>query len=254
MTEIKSNSRTHIYFASDFHLGVPDHASSRQREDLIVAWLNKIKNDALELYILGDIFDFWFEYKTVIPKGFIRLQGKLAEFADEGIPVHFFPGNHDLWMFDYFEKELNVFIHREPFKTTLGNKKFYLAHGDGLGPGDESYKILKRVFANPACKWLFGFLHPTIGMGIASLWSKKSRISSGKDERFLGEENEWLAIYSKEVLLKEHFDYFIFGHRHLPLTLKVGENSEYINLGEWMNYHTYGVFDGEKAELKTFEK
>lgn len=253
MTRSENFKRTKTYFASDFHLGAPNHSESRIREDRIVSWLNSIKDETKELYILGDIFDFWFEYKTVIPKGFVRIQGKLAEFSDAGIPIHLFLGNHDFWMFDYFEKELNAIIHREPFITEIDGKKFYLAHGDGLGPGDESYKLLKKVFANPICKWLFGFLHPTIGMGIANSWSKKSRINSGKDEHFLGQENEWLAIYSKEIAEKQEIDYFIFGHRHLPLTLQIGKSSQYINLGEWMNYNTYAEFDGNETVLKTYK-
>lgn len=243
-----------IYFASDFHLGVPNYKKSREREDSIIRWLEMIRHDAQEIYLVGDLFDFWFEYKSVIPKGFIRLQGKIAEITDSGIPVYFFTGNHDMWMFNYFEKELGIAMYRSPVKREYNGKKFYIGHGDGLGPGDYSYKLLKRIFASSICQWFFGWLHPTIGMWIANRWSKSSRAASDKKEKFLGEENEWLAIYSKEILKQEHFDYFIFGHRHLPLDIRLNEKSRYINLGEWMHANSYAVFDGHELKLCYFEK
>lgn len=240
-----------IYFASDFHLGAPDYESSLIREKRIVNWLDEVKKDASEIFLVGDLFDFWFEYKRAIPKGFVRLQGKIAEITDSGIPVHVFTGNHDMWIFDYLPKELGVKLYREPIIREWNGKKFYIGHGDGLGPGDKGYKFLKKVFASPICQWLFARLHPNFGIWLADLSSKKSRASTGEsDEVFLGEENEWLAIYSKEYLQKEHIDYFVFGHRHLPLQLKIGENSTYFNLGEWINYTTYLVFDGQNCELK----
>lgn len=246
--------RNHIYFASDFHLGAPNYEESRKREDRIVRWLNHIESSAKEVYLVGDLFDFWFEYKKAIPKGFVRLQGKIAALTDQGIPVHVFTGNHDMWMFDYLPKELGVQMHREPILREFNGKKFLIGHGDGLGPGDHGYKFIKKVFANKICQWLFARLHPNLGIGMADFWSGKSRDANrGEDEKFLGEENEWLAIYSKEYLQKEHIDYFIFGHRHLPLDLQVGENSRYINLGEWINYNTYGVFDGQTMRLEEFK-
>lgn len=251
MSETKRNK---IYFASDFHLGAPDHKASRKREDKIVAWMDSIKADCLELYLVGDLFDFWFEYKKAIPKGFVRLQGKIAEYTDTGIPVTVFTGNHDMWMFDYLPKELGVELYREPIRKTFNGKEFLIGHGDGLGPGDHGYKFIKKVFANRLSQWLFARLHPNLGIGLADYWSGKSRNANrGEDEKFLGEENEWLAIYCKEYLKKEHIDFFIFGHRHLPLDLKIGKNSRYLNLGEWMNYQSYAVFDGEKLELKEWK-
>lgn len=242
-----------IYFASDFHLGVPDQESSLEREKMVVKWLEEIRHDAEEIYLMGDIFDFWFEYKSVVPKGFVRLLGKLAEITDSGIPVYFFTGNHDMWMFGYFPKELNIPVLREPVTKVFNGKKFFLGHGDGLGPGDHGYKFIKKVFANKFCQWLFARFHPNFGMSIAQYWSRKSRIANGsKDEKFHGETGEWLVIYSKEVLQKEHFDYFLFGHRHLPLDIQLNEKSRYVNLGEWVNYRSYAVFDGEKLELKYF--
>ncbi len=243
-----------IYFASDFHLGVPSYEKSLEREKRIVKWLDEIKADAAEIYLMGDVFDFWFEYRQTAPKGFIRLLGKIAEITDSGIPVTLFTGNHDMWMFDYLPKEIGVSIHREPITKIYNNKKFYLGHGDGLGPGDNGYKFIKKVFASPFCQWLFARLHPNFGMGMAHYWSHTSRASNGtKDETFHGEEKEWLAIYAKEILQKEHFDYFIFGHRHLPMDIKLNDKSRYINLGEWINYDSYAVFDGEQLELKNYK-
>ena len=243
-------SASKIYFASDFHFGVPDHSLSREREDLVVSWLEEIRTDAAEIYLIGDIFDFWFEYRTVVPRGYVRLLGKLAELSDSGIKIHYFTGNHDMWTFDYLEKELNVIIYRAPIEISYNGKAFYIGHGDGLGPGDHGYKFIKKVFASKVCQWLFARLHPNFGIGIANYFSKKSRIATGTtDEKFLGEEKEWLVIYSKEILAKKHFDYLIFGHRHLPLDIKIG-SSRYINLGDWIQYFTYGVFDGAEFELK----
>jgi UDP-2,3-diacylglucosamine hydrolase len=225
-----------IYFASDFHLGIPNHEKSLSREKLIVKWLDEVKLDAQEIYLIGDLFDFWFEYKYTVPKGFVRLLGKIAEIVDSGIPVTLFTGNHDMWMFDYLPTELGVTIHRKAIIREYNGKKFFIGHGDGLGPGDRGYKFIKKVFANPICQ------------------SRKSRLANGpKDEKFMGDENEWLVVYSKEKLKTQHFDYFVFGHRHLPLDIQLNNNSRYINLGEWINYNTYAVFDGEKLELKTFK-
>lgn len=245
---------TKIYFASDFHLGAPNEKESLEREKRIVRWLDEIKKDATEIFLVGDIFDFWFEYKRAIPKGFVRLQGKIAELTDSGIPVHVFTGNHDMWIFDYIPKELGVTLFREPIVREWNGKKFYIGHGDGLGPGDQGYKFLKKVFASPVCQWLFERLHPNFGIWLAEKSSKKSRAATGdSDEKYLGIENEWLAIYSKEYLQKEHIDYFIFGHRHLPLELGITPNSTYFNLGEWIHYNTYLVFDGLECHLKSWK-
>lgn len=238
-----------IYFASDFHLGVPHHASSREREDRVVAWLDSIKKDAAEVYLLGDIFDFWFEYASVVPKGFVRLQGKIAELTDAGIKVTLFKGNHDMWMFSYFQQELGVELVSDELVLERGGKKFFLHHGDGLGSGDAKYKLLKKIFRSRLCQWLFARLHPNFGIGLANYWSRSSRISSSKKEEFVSEDKEWLVQYCKEVLQTKHYDYFIFGHRHLPLDIQLNANSRYVNLGEWMNYFSYAVFDGENLQL-----
>jgi len=244
-----------IYFASDFHLGSPNHAESRIREDRIVRWLTSIEDTCSELFLMGDIFDFWFEYRKVIPKGYIRLQGKLANMSDAGIKIYFFKGNHDMWVEDYFTKEMGIQIVSDELVINRGGKSFYLHHGDGLGPGDANYRILRKVFRNPVCRWLFSILPPVIGLGIATGWSKESRIVNTRvEEVFLGEDKEWLAVYSREVLEKQHYDYFIYGHRHLPMIIELGNNSQYYNIGEWFGFNSYAVFDGEELRLEYFEK
>lgn len=250
--EILLPSDKKIYFASDFHLGVPNYASSLEREKRIIAWLDQIKRDAHSIYLLGDIFDFWFEYKHAIPKGFIRFQGKLAELRDAGVPIYFFTGNHDMWMFDYFTKELNIVIYREPQILQINGKVLLIGHGDGLGPGDSMYKIQKKFFNSKVCQWLFARIHPNLGMSIAQLWSKQSRLANTKrEEKFNGEENEFLLSYCKTIEKETHHDFYVFGHRHLPLDLEVGVNSRYINLGEWVHFNTYAEFDGQAVALKT---
>ncbi|MBK9425384.1 MAG: UDP-2,3-diacylglucosamine diphosphatase [Bacteroidetes bacterium] len=245
---------TRIYFISDFHLGAPDSEKSLIREKRIVRWLDTVQKDASEIYLMGDIFDFWFEYKHAVPRGYVRLLGKLAELSDKGIKLHYFTGNHDMWVFDYLPKEIGLTIYREPVTRTIGKHEFYIGHGDGLGPGDHGYKFIKKVFANKICQWMFARLHPNFGIPLALYFSRKSRIATGiSDEKFLGEENEWLIIYCKELLQKKHFDFLIFGHRHLPLDIRLGDTSRYINLGEWINYNTYAVYDGKELQLLKFE-
>ena len=240
-----------IYFLSDFHLGAPDFKSSLEREKKIVRFLDIAMQDAAAIFIVGDLFDFWYEYRTVVPKGYTRILGKMASITDSGISMYFFVGNHDMWMKGYFEKELNIPVYFEPKIFEFNNKKFYIGHGDGLGPGDHGYKFIKKIFRNPICQWLFGILPPAIGVGIANYMSRSSRAATGQtDARFLGEENEWLITYSKEVLQQQPFDYFIFGHRHLPIDFQLTENSRYINLGDWIKYDSYAVFDGSQLELK----
>ena len=243
-----------VYFASDNHLGAPSKEVSLPREKKFVAWLDEVKKDAYVIFLLGDLFDFWFEYKRVVPKGFTRTLGKLAELTDSGIPIHYFVGNHDLWMNGYFEEELNIPVYHKPKDFTLNGKSFFIGHGDGLGPGDKGYKRMKKVFTNPINKWLFKrLIHPDFGIRIGHYMSVNNKLISGdEDAKFLGEENEWLALYSKKKLEEKHRDYFIFGHRHLPMEIDLGNNSKYINLGDWINHYTYGVFDGEKMTLETF--
>lgn len=243
-----------IYFASDFHLGSPDFAESRKRENRVVRWLDEIAPDCAELFLMGDVFDFWFEYQTVVPKGFIRLQGKLASMSDAGVKIYFFKGNHDMWVNDYFTKEMGISIVSDELIIERAGKTFFLHHGDGLGPGDRKYKLLRKIFRNPVCQWLFALVPPRIGLGIANAWSRSSRAASKQEEVFMGEDKEWLATYAKEQLTRQYYDYFVFGHRHLPLDLDLGGGSRYINTGEWLNFNSYAVFDGKHLSLKYFEK
>lgn len=243
-----------IYFSSDNHLGAPTPEESKPREEKFVAWLEMIRQDAGAIFLLGDLFDFWFEYKHVVPKGFVRVLGKLAEISDSGIPIYFFVGNHDLWMTDYFEKELNIPVYRNPEEFVFNGKRFLIGHGDGLGPGDHAYKRMKEVFTNPFAKWLYRWLHPDIGIPLAQYFSVKNKAISGEEDvDFLGEDKEWLIQYSRKKLEQRRIDYFIFGHRHLPLEIRLNENSTYINLGDWINFYTYGVFDGKEMELQEFK-
>ena len=248
MITITTSENKKIYFASDQHLGAPTPKASLPREKKFVAWLDTIKEDAGTIFLLGDLFDFWFEYKTVVPKGFVRVLGKLAELKDAGIDIYFFVGNHDLWMRDYFQKELNIPIFHKPQEFEINGKIFLIGHGDGLGPSDHGYKRMKKVFTFPFFKWLFRWLHPDIGVRLGHYFSVKNKLISGdEDARFLGEENEWLAQYCRRKLTEKHYDFFIFGHRHLPLEIELNNNSTYINLGDWIQYFTYGEF------MKTFK-
>jgi UDP-2,3-diacylglucosamine hydrolase len=244
-----------VYFLSDFHLGAPNEIESRKREDRLVRFLQAARKDAGVVFIVGDIFDFWFEYKTVVPKGFVRLLGTLAQMTDEGIELHIFTGNHDLWMNDYLSKELNAKVYFEPQQFTLNNKQFLIGHGDGLGPGDKGYKRLKKIFTNPVCQWLFRWLHPDAGIQLANYFSQKSRAKTGDaDEIFLGEDKEWLILYTKEKAKTMDVDYFVFGHRHFAIDYTINEKSRYINLGDWIRLNTYAVFDGNEMQLLTWDE
>ncbi|MBD2704288.1 UDP-2,3-diacylglucosamine diphosphatase [Spirosoma sp. BT702] len=243
------------YFASDFHLGTPTPEQSRVREQSVVNWLDTIRSDAAVIFLVGDVFDFWFEYKRSIPKGFIRLQGKLAELTDAGLRIVLFTGNHDMWMNDYFTQEMGIPVYREPRRYDIGNKQFLIGHGDGLGPGDFVYKRLKTLFESNLARQLFRWVHPDVGIGLAHAWSRKSRISNQKkgEEQFKGEDREWLWQYCREVEATTHHDFYVFGHRHLPLDLAVTDQSRYVNLGEWVYAKTYAVFDGERLKLETWK-
>lgn len=248
-----NDSRKKIYFASDFHLGISNFEESRKREIKIVKWLTEIEKDAKELFLLGDLFDFWFEYKKAVPKGFIRLLGKLAQLSDDGIRVHIFTGNHDIWMRDYFVKELNAVIYKKPKVLNFNGKTFYLAHGDALGPNDYGYKFINKIFNNKICQWLFKWLHPDIGIRLASFFSAMSRNKSDKARNKFFDENEWLIIHSRKILKQQKIHYFLYGHRHFPKTYLLDRDSFYINLGDMITHYSYAVFDGEKLELKFYE-
>ncbi len=243
-----------IFFVSDFHLGVEALLSSTEREKKIIKWLSSIQTEIEELYLVGDVFDHWFEYRRVIPKGYIRLFGKLAELRDMGIPIYFFTGNHDMWMFRYFEDELGIPIYREPITKTLYGKNFFIGHGDGLGHGDRGYKFIKKVFGSKVCQWGFGLLHPDTGLALMNYFSAKSRKYTGDDAPFIEPDREWLVEFCENDIQFNDIDYYIFGHRHLPIdyTLSNGK-SRYINLGEWMYACSYGEWDGHEFKIKFFE-
>ena len=246
--------RNKLYFASDFHLGTGGYAKSREREARLVRWLDSIGHDAAEIFLMGDVFDFWFEYRSVVPKGFVRFFGKLAELSDAGVKLYLFKGNHDMWMFDYFEKELNATIINDELEIERNGKRFYLHHGDGLGPGDGFYKLLKKIFRSKLCQWLFARIHPNFGVGIANYWSTNSREANKKKGDHKPGQQEWLITYSKALLQNNYYDYLIFGHRHRPMDVPLGDKSRYINLGEWVFSCSYAVFDGVDVKLEYFEK
>lgn len=247
------SSSSKIYFASDFHLGAPNQTESIERERKIVSWLCEIQNDASEIFLVGDVFDFWYEWKRAVPRGHVRILGKIAEICDAGIPVHFFTGNHDLWTFGYLEDEIGMKVYRKPIQIELQGKKCFIGHGDGLGPGDKGFKFLKKLFTSSICQWLFSRLHPNTAFSLANYFSSKSRIANIEaDKIFNGEENEWLVTFAKEKLATSHSDYFIFGHRHLPLDIDISINSKYINLGDWMQYNSYAVLENGHLELKFY--
>ena len=242
-----------IYFASDAHFGLSGPDESLPRERLFARWLDSIKEDAGEIYLLGDLFDFWFEYKRVVPRGFTRVIGKIAEITDSGIPVHFFTGNHDLWIFDYLPGETGMIIHKGPLAKEFSGKRFYLAHGDGLDQEDKGFLFIKRIFTSRSLQWLFARLHPNFAIWFAHKWSHRSRYLKELVTPFRGEDREEHMIFANRTLEKEHFDYFIFGHRHLPLDLLLKNGiSRYINTGDWLWHFSYAVFDGEKVEVRKF--
>lgn len=242
-----------LYFASDFHLGAPNKESSLIREAKVVRWLESTRKDAAAIFLLGDVFDFWYEYKRVIPKGFARFQGKVAEITDSGIPVVIFSGNHDMWMADYLTEEIGVSIYHEPAKLNVGDRKLLIGHGDGLGPGDHKYKLLKKLFKNKVARWCFSRVHPNLAFYLAHNWSQSSRVNTSAYEEKSFEEKEYLYQYCLDVEKKEHFDYYIFGHRHIHLNMEVGTNSRYINLGEWVHNSRYAELFNGQLELIDFE-
>jgi len=243
-----------VYFASDNHLGAPTSEQSFPREQKFIRWLEEVKKDAGAIILLGDLFDFWFEYKTVIPKGFTRTLGKLAEITDAGISIYYFVGNHDLWMNGYFEKELHIPVYHTPQEFKINNTTFLIGHGDGLGPGDKGYKRMKKIFTNPIATWFFRWVHPDLGVKLAQYLSVKNKLISGDDDViFLGEEKEWLVQYCKRKLQTKHYDHFIFGHRHLPMEIKLNKKATYTNVGDWIVHYTYGAFDGQNLQLMKYK-
>ena len=254
MIDIKLNPSKRIYFCSDNHLGSPNRNLSLEREKIFITWLDQIKTDAQAIFFLGDLFDFWFEYKRVVPKGFTRLFGKLAELSDSGIDLFFFVGNHDCWIGNYFEDELGINVFHKKVDLNIDNYNILIGHGDGLGPGDSKYKFLKLLFRNPILKKLFSFIHPDIGISLGSFLSQKNKILSGSEKVFESEDKEMLFSYCKDVLKTKYYHFFIFGHRHVPLELDLGNNSKYFNTGDWITHFSYLVYDGNSFNLNYFNK
>ncbi|WP_109832009.1 UDP-2,3-diacylglucosamine diphosphatase [Reichenbachiella versicolor] len=241
-----------IYFASDFHLGAPNIEASKERESKILKWLDLISEDAKVLFLVGDIFDFWFEYNHVVSRGSIRFLGKLAELSDKGIRIILFSGNHDIWYRDYLHSEFDIELVYKPQTYQLGTKKFYIAHGDGLGKGDTKFKILKSFFTNKLCIWLFKWVHPDLGISLAKLWSKYSK-AKAKDNEIPAKEQR-LIEYSSEIEKKEHHDYYLYGDVHKEAYVEINSSSHYVNLGEWIKKKSFGVFDGSSFQLNYFDE
>jgi len=242
-----------FFFVSDSHLGIPNYADSLLREKKLVKWLDSVKAEAGIIFLLGDIFEFWFEYRTVVPKGFIRLLGKLAEITDSGIPVYFFTGNHDIWTFGYLEQEIGLKILNDPIEITCNGKTFFIGHGDGLGPGDTSYKLAKKAYTSKLLQKLFSCLHPGLGSTLVSRFSNKDRYTNRAGFPVNANlSNEQLVAFCNEMLLTKHFDFFVFGHKHHPCDFRLNSKSRYLNIGEWVHRFTYAVFDGQDMQLKTF--
>lgn len=245
-----------VYFASDLHLGVDARLPSGERERLFVRWLDEVvAPDADALYLLGDVFEFWFEYRRVVPRGFVRLLGKLAELRDGGLRIEYFTGNHDLWMGDYFEQELGIPLRRRPRVDQLDGRRFFIGHGDGLGPGDVGYKRMKRVFTNPAAQWAYARLHPNFAVALAERVSGFSRQHTRLEEAaWLGAEREWLALYAERKLARDPtLDYFVFGHRHLPIDYPLsGARVRYVNAGDWLHHQSYVRWDGRELAVRFF--
>jgi UDP-2,3-diacylglucosamine hydrolase len=241
-----------IFFASDFHLGLPAGSPPVEREKKVVKWLKSVAPEAKEIYLLGDVFDFWWEYKFVVPRGFTRFLGTVSEITDSGIPVHFFTGNHDMWISDYLVNECGIIPHTEPVTKVFDSKKFHLAHGEGLGTKDKGYKILLSIFRNQALRAMYSTLHPSIGLGIGLRWSLSSRLGKGIKMDFLGEEKEDLIRYARTILEKENVDYFIFGHRHLEMKYIMKNSVEIIFLGDWITNGSYALWDGNTLDFLMF--
>lgn len=240
------------YFLSDAHLGAPVLANNREREMRLTEFLETIRPDCGVLFLLGDIFDFWFEYKRAVPKGFVRFLAKICEFTDQGIPVHFFTGNHDIWAFDYLNKECGMILHMGNEIYNINGKRFFVGHGDALNPKDKGYLFLYHIFHNRFFQLCFRWVHPDLGILLAQKWSSHSRLENGHIEadEFRGEDKEEIVRFCREILKKEHFDYFIFGHRHLAIDYPLAPDSRYINTGDWITYYSHIVFDDKNAELK----
>ena len=244
-----------VYFLSDAHLGSLAIDHSRMHERRLVRFLDSIKNKAAAIYLLGDMFDFWYEFKYVVPRGYTRFLGKLSELSDMGVEIHYFTGNHDIWAFDYLEKECGVILHKQPLTTEIYGKIFLLAHGDGLGDPDKKFKFLRALFHSKVCQFLFSSIQPRWSMWLGLTWAKHSRMKRNNNEEppYMGENREHLVLYTKEYI-KTHpdVDYFIYGHRHIEIDLQLSRKSRMIVLGDWITQFSYVVYDGEHMFMSEY--
>ena len=244
-----------VYFLSDAHLGSWAVNHKRTQERRLVRFLDEIKDKASAVYLLGDMFDFWNEYRLAVPKGFTRFLGNLSELTDHGVEVHYFTGNHDLWTYGYLERECGVILHRKPLTTEIADKIFYLAHGDGLGDPDRKFQTLRKLFHNRLCQFLLNTIHPRWGLWLGYRWAKHSREKrvDGYETPFLGEEKEYLVKYSKDYLQTHpDIDFFLYGHRHVQIDLPLNERTRLLMLGDWITQFTYAVFDGQHLFLENY--
>ncbi len=246
------NEGKKIYFASDFHFGIPDYEETRKRELKVCQWLDSIKGDAQQLYLLGDLFDSWMEYKRAVPKGSIRFLGKLAELSDAGIEIIVFTGNHDLWMHGYFEQELHAMVYKTAQTISIQGKIFHLAHGDGVAKEDKRYRLLKAFLHNKVSQYIYRQLHPDIGLKLADFFSRMGPKHKYEDLQMKEPDKEYQLLYANFLLKNNHYDYFIFGHRHIPCSTQLNADSTFINVGDWISYNTYAVFDGQITLLKKY--
>lgn len=245
---------SNIYLASDFHLGLDvSESSSDIREKKLVQWLSSIEADCKELYLVGDLFDYWFEYTEVVPKKFLRFLGKLCHMADNGVEIHIFTGNHDMWLFNYFQQEIGVTLHKEGIRKTFFGKQYFIAHGDGLGPGDHTYKVIKAVFSNSFMQWCFHRMHPNFGIKLMKYISRRGRMNDKPLTEISLPEKEWLVQFANEYIKSNATDYFVFGHRHFPFEHHLTDSAKLFYLGDWLKFNTYIKIDENGPKLLKYE-